>query len=136
VPSPPGSTPQTRRRAKRASARSDDLLFRVAYFAAMSAGLRLLIERAGDDHLGTGASVALLGGAALYLLSLVGTRTVTVTGWRRLGVFLKLGAAAIILGLLAVESALPPVAIAAGLAGVLIAVVFAERTLIEPVSPA
>ncbi len=104
--------------------------------AAMSAGLRLLIERAGDDHLGTGASAALLGGAALYLVSLVGTRTVTVAGSHRRGVSVKLGASAVILGLLAFESALPPVAIAAGLAGVLIAVVLAERTLIEPGSPA
>jgi low temperature requirement protein LtrA len=168
-------TPQTRRRAKRASARSRDanwhfesataavlgfaavagiwwlyfdrqasvlrgstmsvVVYSYAHIplliglAAMSAGLRLLIERAGDDHLGTGASAALLGGAALYLVSLVGTRTVTVTGSRRLGVSLKLGAAAVILGMLASEELFPPVAVAAGLACVLIAVVFAERTL-------
>jgi low temperature requirement protein LtrA len=97
---------------------------------AMSAGVRLLIEQAGEDQLSTGAGVALLGGVVLYLVSLVATRTVTVSGPRRLGVSLKLGAAAIILGLLVAEAALPPVAVAVGLAGVLAAVVFAERVLI------
>ncbi len=99
--------------------------------AAMGAGERLLIERAGQDHLGTGASVALLGGVVLYLLSLIGTRTVTVQGSHRLGVSLKLVAGAIILVLLLAESALPPVAVAAGLAAVLSAVVYAERVLIR-----
>ncbi len=100
--------------------------------AATSAGLRLLIERAGKDHLGTGAAVALLGGAIVYLISLVATRSVTVTGPRSVGVSLKLGAAAIILGLLLGEAALPPVALAGLFALVLAAVVFAERTLIAP----
>ena len=100
--------------------------------AAMSAGLRLLIDRAGRGHLGAGPSVALLGGVCLYLVSLVATRSVTVAGPRRLGVSLKLGAAALILGLLAAEVALPPLALAGGLALVLAAVVFAERTLIVP----
>jgi hypothetical protein len=79
--------------------------------------------------------VALLGGVVLYVVSLVATRSVTVGGPRRLGVSLKLGAAAIILGLLAVEWALPPVAVAGGLAGVLATVVFAERTLIPITGP-
>jgi low temperature requirement protein LtrA len=100
--------------------------------AAMSAGVRMLIERAGQAHLGASASVALLGGAALYLLSLIGTRTVTVSEHHRLGVSLKLGAVAIIGGLLGAESLLPPVAVAGGLAGILAAVVIAERTLIPP----
>ena len=100
--------------------------------AATSAGLRLLIERAGEDHLGAGASVALLGGVILYLVSLIATRSVTVSGPRRVGVSLKLGAAAIIVALLFAESALPPVALAGGLAFVLAAVVFAERMLIPP----
>jgi len=98
--------------------------------AAMSAGIRLLIERAGADQLGRGASVAFLGGVMLYLVSLVVTRSVTVTGPRRVGVSLKLGAVAVILALLAVESALPPVALAGGLALVLAAVVFLERMLL------
>ena len=100
--------------------------------AATSAGLRLLIERAGEDHLGAGASVALLGGVILYLVSLIATRSVTVSGPRRVGVSLKLGAAAIILAFLLAEAALPPVALAGGLAFVLAAVVFAERMLIPP----
>lgn len=100
--------------------------------AATSAGLRLLIERAGHDHLGAGASAALLGGVVLYLVSLVGTRSVTVSGPRRLGVSLKLGAAALILALLFGEAALPPVALAAGLATILVGVVVAERQLFGP----
>jgi low temperature requirement protein LtrA len=98
--------------------------------AAMSAGLCLVIERAGEGHLGAGASVAFLGGVVLFLLSLVATRFVTVSGPRKLGVSLKLGTAAIILGLLVVEGALRPVALASGLAGILAMLVFAERTLI------
>jgi low temperature requirement protein LtrA len=98
--------------------------------AAMSAGVRLLIERAGADHLGTGPSVALLGGVLLYLAGLIGTRTVVVHGQHRLGISLKLAAGAIIIGLLAAETALPPLAVAAGLAAVLAAVVYVERTLL------
>jgi low temperature requirement protein LtrA len=100
--------------------------------AAISAGVRLLIERAGADHLGTGASVALLGGVLLYLAGLIGTRTVVVHRQHRLGVSLKLGAGAIIVGLLAWEAALPPLAVGAGLAVVLAAFVYVERTLIGP----
>ena len=98
--------------------------------AALSAGIRLLIERAGEHRLGTGASVALLGGVVVYLLSLVATRSVAVTGPRRVGVTLKVGGAAVILCLLAAESTLPPLALATGVALVLVAIVFAERTLI------
>jgi low temperature requirement protein LtrA len=100
--------------------------------AAMSAGINLLIAHAGDDRLGTGAAVAFLGGVALFLVALVITRWVTVTGPRRLGVSLKLGAAAVILGLLAVEPALPPVALAGAVALVLVAVVVLERLLLPP----
>jgi low temperature requirement protein LtrA len=99
--------------------------------AAMSAGLNLLIERAGEDHLGTGPSVALLGGAALFLLSLIGTRLTTVHGQHLLGVSMKLLAMAIILGLLAAEAALQPVAVAAALAVVLAVVVYGEKMLIR-----
>ena len=100
--------------------------------ASMGAGSRLLIERAHDDHLGAGPSVALLGGAVLFLLSLIGTRTVVVGGPHRAGVTLKLVAAAAILVVLAVQSALPPVALAAALAAILIAVIYLERALIRP----
>ncbi|MDP9342718.1 MAG: low temperature requirement protein A [Actinomycetota bacterium] len=104
--------------------------------AALSAGLRLVIDRAGQGHLGAGAAAALLGGAVLYMVALVGTRSVTLGGRRRVGVSLKLGAAAILIGILAAQGALPPLAVAAGLAGVLVAVVFLERTLIQPSPPA
>jgi low temperature requirement protein LtrA len=103
--------------------------------AAGSAGLRLLIERAGEDHLGAGASAALLGGVVVYLVSLVVTRSVTVTGPRRIGVSLKLGAAAILLGLLLAERVLPPVGLASALAFVMAATVFLERLLIPPREP-
>jgi low temperature requirement protein LtrA len=97
--------------------------------AAMSAGLRLLIERAGEDQLGFGASVAFLGGIAIFLLSFIATRVVTVSHGHRLGVSLKLATVAGLLVLLAVENALPPVALAGGTAVVLGALVFLERTL-------
>ena len=100
--------------------------------AAMSAGLRLLIERAGQARLGAGASVAFLGGAVVFLLSLVATRLVTVRGSHRRGVSVKVGAAVLILGLLAIESVIPPLAVAAGLAAVLGSLVFVERILWHP----
>jgi low temperature requirement protein LtrA len=99
--------------------------------AAMSAGLRMLIERADADHLGTGAGVAFLGGAMLFVLSLIGTRTVVVGGPHRLGVSMKLVAVAIIFGLLLGQSALPPIALAAGLLLVLTALLYGERALIS-----
>ena len=100
--------------------------------AALSAGLRMLIERAGDADLGAGASVALLGGVVVFVLSLIVTHSVTVGGPHRRGVSLKLAASALVLVLLAVETAVPPVATAALLAALLAAVVFAERALIQP----
>jgi low temperature requirement protein LtrA len=104
--------------------------------AAMSAGLRLLIDRAGQGHLGLGPTAALVGGAVLFLVALVGTRTVTVGGPHRVGVSLKVGAAAVLVGLLAAQGAVPPLAVAGGLAAVLVAVVFAERMLIPRAEPA
>ena len=98
--------------------------------AAMSAGVRLLIDRAAQPHLGLGASVALCGGMVLYVLSLIGTRTVTIGGPWRLGIALKLGAVAVMVGLIGAETALPPVAVAAGLAGVLALVIVVERALV------
>ncbi len=62
--------------------------------------------------------------------TLIGTRTVTVSGSRILGVSLKLGAVAVMIVLLLVQSVIPPVALAGALAGILAAVVFAERTLV------
>ena len=100
--------------------------------ASMGAGLRLLIERADSDQLGTGPSIALLGGVVLFLLSLIATRTVTVGGRHGVGVSMKLAAGTIVVGLIAAESVLPPLALAAGLAAVLAAVVFADGALIGP----
>jgi low temperature requirement protein LtrA len=100
--------------------------------AAMGAGVRMLIEHAGDDHLGAGPAVALLGGVVLFVLALIGTRTVTVGGPLRLGVALKLIAAAVMIALAAAESVVPPLALAGALALVLAAVVFAEGVLLRP----
>jgi low temperature requirement protein LtrA len=102
--------------------------------AATSAGLRLVIERAGEDTLGAGASVALLGGVVLYLFSLIATRSVTVQGGRRLGSSLKIGAGAIVIALLAAETVLPPIALVAGLALVLAGLVFAVGALTRDTS--
>jgi low temperature requirement protein LtrA len=104
--------------------------------AAVSAGVRLMIAQAGADHLDTGARVALLGGVALYALSLIGTRSVTATGSHRLGVSLKLGSVAAVVGLLSANAALTPVAVAGVLAGILVALVVLERVLIPLSSPA
>jgi low temperature requirement protein LtrA len=97
--------------------------------AATSGGLDLLIDRAGEEELGAGASAAYLGGVVLFLVSLVATRTVTVAGPRRLGISLKLGAAGVILALLAIQGLVSPIALAAALGAVLVAVMVAERTL-------
>jgi low temperature requirement protein LtrA len=98
--------------------------------AAMSAGVRMLIDRSSQTSLGAGPSVALLGGAGLFLVSLVGTRVVTVHGQHRRGVSLKVLASALILALLAAQSMLPPLVLAGGLALILAGVVVAERLLI------
>ena len=103
--------------------------------AAMSAGVRLLIERAGDDHLGLGQSTAFLGGIVAFLLSLVATRVVTVSFGHALGISLKLGAVAALLVVLALESVLSPVALAAAVALVLVVLVFVEQTVIGPAQP-
>ena len=100
--------------------------------AATSAGLRLLIERASEDQLGVGSSIALVGGIVVFLLALIATRVITVSGGHRLGVSLKLGAIAVLLVLLAAEEQLPPIALAAGVAAVLATLVFLERTLFPP----
>jgi low temperature requirement protein LtrA len=94
--------------------------------AATSAGLRLLIERATEDQLGAGASIAFVGG---ILLAFIATRIITVSSGHRLGVSLKLGTMAVLLAVLAAEGLLPPVALAAAVALVLATLVFLERTL-------
>jgi low temperature requirement protein LtrA len=96
---------------------------------AMSAGLHLLISHAGEPSLGAGPSAAFLGGAALFVVSLIGMRVVTVRGQHLVGVSVKLTAVTILIVLIAVESVMPPVALAASLATVLAAMVFAERSL-------
>ena len=102
----------------------------LAGLAAMSAGMRLLIARASADHLGSGASVALLGGVLIYLLGLAGTRTVVLHGPHRLGISSKLGAGVVLLALIAAESVLPPVSLAAILALVLAALVYLDRVVL------
>jgi low temperature requirement protein LtrA len=99
--------------------------------AAMSAGVRMLIERAGSDHLEFGAGAALLGGVMLYLVSLIATRLVTVVGPHRRGLLLKLSALLLMAALLALTVVLPPLLPAAGLALVLASLVYAERVLMS-----
>jgi hypothetical protein len=65
----------------------------------------------------------------LFLLGLIGARTVTVQGPHKRGILVKLTGAAVLAALLAAESALPPVALDALLAVTLAVVVFADRTL-------
>jgi low temperature requirement protein LtrA len=99
--------------------------------AAMSAGLRLLIDHASASHLGAGATVALVGGIVLFLLSLVATRTVTVTGRRKPGAALKLGAAAVLVAVALGQGVLAPAALASAVALVLVAVIAVERTFLR-----
>jgi low temperature requirement protein LtrA len=98
--------------------------------AAMSAGMRLLIEHAGRAHLGFGAAAALLGGVVVFLLSLIGTRTVVIRGGHLRGISLKLVTCAVLLVLLALQVVLPPTAVAVLLAGTLVAAVFLERKVL------
>ena len=100
--------------------------------AATSAGLELLIARAGEGSLGLGPTTAYVGGVVVFLVSLVAARWVTISGPHRVGASLKLGTAAILVLLIVIEGVLPPVALAAVLASVLWALVVTERTLLPP----
>ena len=82
-----------------------------------------------DAAVGAGASAAFVGGVVLYVLALVGTRSVTVGGSRRTGVSLKLAFAAALVVLVLAQRWLPPAALAAATALVLAALVVAERAL-------
>lgn len=99
--------------------------------AGMGAGIALLIEHAGDDHLGGGASAAYLGSAALFLLALILMRTVTVGGSHRLGAALKLCAACLLIALAALQALLPVLVLAAAPALVFLALLVAERTVLS-----
>jgi len=103
--------------------------------AGASAGLALVIEGASGDHLDFGPAAAYLGGIALFLASLAAMRVVsTVAGSRRLGVSLKLGAAAALLLGLALHGVLPTLVVAAGPGAVLTLLVVLERRHFAPVS--
>ena len=58
--------------------------------------------------------------------------TATVGGPHGVGVSLKLAAGAAIVGLIAADNLLPPLALAGGLAAVLAAVIFVEGTMLKP----
>jgi low temperature requirement protein LtrA len=96
----------------------------------MSAGVRLLIEHASDPHLGLAATAALIGGVILYLVALLVTRTVTVAGAHPRGRDLKLGAIAILVGLLLAQGMLSPLIPAAAAAVLLGVLIYAERVAI------
>jgi low temperature requirement protein LtrA len=100
--------------------------------AALGAGLRLLIDQAGSDHLERGAAAALLGSLVLFIVSLVGTRSVTVSAGRRRGIAVKAAAIALLAVLFGVESIVPPPALAGCAALILAALVVVERTTIGP----
>jgi low temperature requirement protein LtrA len=104
--------------------------------AATSAGLSLLIERAGEDRLGVGPSAAYVGGVVVFILALVAARSATIVGPHRLGVSLKLATAAVLVALIAIQSLVPPLALAATLAFVLWVLVVVERTLLPPAAAA
>jgi len=79
--------------------------------------------------------VALVGGVILYLLSLIATRTVTVSGPHRSGLAMKSAAMAVLLLLLLAQGAASPLVPAAGVALVLVALIFSERVLMGNTPP-
>jgi low temperature requirement protein LtrA len=95
-----------------------------------AAGVALVLGDAAADHLAAGPSAAYLGGFALFLVSLVVMRVATtVAGGRRVGVSLKLGAAAVLLLALVLRDVLPTLVLAAVPGALLATLVFLERTL-------
>jgi low temperature requirement protein LtrA len=99
--------------------------------AAVSAGIGLLIEEAANDHLTTGATVALVGGSALYLMALVAAQSVTVRAAWRAVVRARVVAIAACGALVTVAELLPPVATVAILLTLLVVLVAAEGTLVR-----
>ncbi|MGH2996067.1 MAG: low temperature requirement protein A, partial [Gaiellaceae bacterium] len=99
--------------------------------AAVSAGISLLLKEADRDHLTTGATVALAGGSALYLLALLIAHSVTRrTAWRAV-VRARLVTIAGCGALVAVAHLLPPVATVAILLLLLAVLVAAEGTFVR-----
>ena len=88
---------------------------------SVSAGISLLIEQAGEDHLETGAAVALLGGTALYVLALLVAHSLTLRAAWRAGLRHKGAAVAVLGAILLASRLLPPIATVAALLAVLIA---------------
>ncbi len=93
----------------------------LAGLGAVSAGVDLLIEEAGHDHLSAGAAVALGGGSALFLLALVAAHSVTrVAAWHA-AMPARLVAAALCIGLAVVGGELSPLVVAIVLVVILVA---------------
>ena len=98
--------------------------------AAMGAGIALVIEHAGDDHLGGGAAAVYLGAPALFLLALLVTRSVTVAGPHVLGMTLKLGSVAILIALATAQWVVPTLVLAAVPAVLFTTLIVLERRLL------
>jgi low temperature requirement protein LtrA len=97
--------------------------------AAMSAGVRLLIDEASEPHLAAGAAVAFLGGIILFILSLLATRTVTISGRHGPGLILKLATVTALAGMLLASAVLSPLLLALGAALALSSLIYVERRL-------
>jgi low temperature requirement protein LtrA len=97
--------------------------------AALGAGIALVIEQAGDDHVGGGAAAVYLGAAAVFLLALIVMRAVTVGGPHGVGASLKGSAAALLLSVAALHDSLPLLLVAATPAAVLSALIVAEHAI-------
>ena len=99
--------------------------------AAVSAGISLLIEEAGHDHLTSGAAVALVGGSALYLAALLTAQAVTARpAWGSV-VRARLAAIAACGAVVAAATLLPPVATVAMLLALLVVLVAVEGTFVR-----
>jgi hypothetical protein len=103
--------------------------------AGLGAGLRLLIDQAGADHLERGAAAALLGTSRCPRVTgrhEMGDRARhTAHGTRHLGIAAKSAAVAALAVPYALERSLPPPVLAAAVALVLVALVIVERTTID-----
>jgi low temperature requirement protein LtrA len=103
--------------------------------AALSAGIHLAIEESGHDHLAAGAAVAVCGGVALFLGSLIVTRVLTVTGPVRLGLTLKLSTLIVVLLLLLLQPVASPALLVGLVALALVVLVYLQRTYVDPKNP-
>ena len=124
-----GTGPQLRRRAGTILIFAYVHIPLLAALTAVAAGVNILIDQAGADHLDAGGRVALAAGAAMYLACLTVAQSTTIQGLAR-GIIAGRVATALATGVLLFLGALmPPVAFAGGLVVLHVALVVVEIAL-------